>query len=210
MDDTTKTQIMQAVDTRFGDAVEFLSELTTHPSTRGNKQSAQTFMADALQSRGYEVDCWQIDVDDIAHMPGFSPAIGAYDDAAKREVEEVLQQAAQQNDFLRNNQPEIIYHGFQAEGYALSDDTSKSAGSAISALESAHTAVTGTDLNKLAITATTDARLFGLYANTPALVYGPKAEAIHGFNERVDLESTRRVTQTTALFIARWCGLETL
>lgn len=427
MDDATKTQIMQAVDARFDDAVQFLSELTAHPSTRGNEQSAQTFMADALEERGFEVDRWQINVDDIAHMPGFSPVIGSYNDAvnvvgtrrargkgrslilnghidvvpegpldmwdtppyephvndgwmygrgagdmkaglvsnlfaldalralgfapagdvyyqsvveeectgngalaclqrgyhadaalipepfaeelvtaqlgvlwfqvhlkgipvhvayagsgsnaieaaipliaalhemearwnlpscrhpdyhnhnhalnlnigkiqggdwtssvpawcvfdvrmglfpgqeieaAKREIEEVLRQAAQQNDFLRNNQPEIIYHGFHAQGYALSDDTSVIAAHAISALETAHNTVTGSDLNKLAITATTDARFFGLYADTPALVYGPKAEAIHGFNERVDLESTRRVTQATALFIANWCGLE--
>jgi acetylornithine deacetylase len=39
------------------------------------------------------------------------------------------------------------------------------------------------------------------------MVYGPRAESIHDFDGRVDLESTRLVTQTTALFIARWCGL---
>lgn len=429
MENASEIQIMQAVDARFDDAVQFLSELTAHPSTRGNEQSAQTFMANTLLDRGYEVDRWQIDVADISNLPGFSPVIGNYDeavnvvatrrargtgrslilnghidvvpegpldmwdtppfephidagwmygrgagdmkaglasnlfaldalrdlgfapagdihyqsvveeectgngalaclqrgytadaalipepfaedlvtaqlgvlwfqvhlkgipvhvayagsgsnaieaaiplisalhdmedrwnlpacrhhayhdhnhalnlnigkiqggdwtssvpawcvfdvrmglfpgqdiDAAKHEIEEVLRQTAQQNDFLRNNQPEIIYHGFHAEGYALSDDTSTGASKAISALEAAHNTVTGTDLNKLAITATTDARFFGLYADTPALVYGPKAEAIHGFNERVDLESMRRVTQATALFIANWCGLETL
>jgi len=63
-------------------------------------------------------------------------------------------------------------------------------------------------LQTAAITATTDARFPGLYAATPALVYGPKADAIHGFNERVELESVRRVTQSIALFIAGWCGLE--
>ena len=62
----------------------------------------------------------------------------------------------------------------------------------------------------MSLTATTDARFFGLYADTPALVYGPVSEAIHGFNERVELESMRRVTQATALFIANWCGLERL
>ncbi|MBT8114020.1 MAG: M20/M25/M40 family metallo-hydrolase, partial [Arenicella sp.] len=127
---------------------------------------------------------------------------------AKIEIEEVIRQAAQENDFLRNNQPEIIYHGFHAEGYALSEDDSVAGGQAISALEGAHKNVNGTELGKPVITATTDARFFGLYADTPALVYGPKAEAIHGFNERVDLDSVRRVTQTTALFIAEWCGLE--
>ena len=82
--------------------------------------------------------------------------------------------------------------------------------SAISALESAHRSATGEDLVREAITATTDARFFGLYADTPALVYGPRAEAIHGFNERVELESMRRVTKATAMFIADWCGVEKL
>jgi acetylornithine deacetylase len=129
-------------------------------------------------------------------------------DEAKREIEAVLAEAAQSHPFLAKNAPEIVYHGFHAEGYALSEDGSEDAGRAISALESAHRAVTGKTLDKLAITATTDARFFGLYAGIPALVYGPRAEAIHGFNERVDLESVRRVTQATALLIASWCGLE--
>lgn len=129
-------------------------------------------------------------------------------DEAKHEIEAVLADAAKSHPFLAKNAPEIVYHGFHAEGYALSEDGSEGAARAISALESAHHAVTGKSLDKLAITATTDARFFGLYAGIPALVYGPRAEAIHGFNERVDLESVRRVTQATALFIASWCGLE--
>jgi len=129
-------------------------------------------------------------------------------EAAKADIEAVLMEAARQNDFLRNSLPEVVYHGFNAEGYALSQDGSVNAKAAIGALEAAHGTVTGSALDKAAITATTDARFFGLYADTPALVYGPRAEAIHGFNERVELESMRRVTQATALFIADWCGLE--
>ncbi|MBM1311298.1 ArgE/DapE family deacylase [Sulfitobacter mediterraneus] len=129
-------------------------------------------------------------------------------EAAKTEIEEVILDAARENDFLRNSLPEIVYHGFEAEGYALSQDSSDRARSAIDALGDAHQAATGADLKKAAITATTDARFFGLYADTPALVYGPRAEAIHGFNERVELESMRRVTKATASFIARWCGTE--
>ncbi|MBR9651435.1 ArgE/DapE family deacylase [Thalassovita aquimarina] len=430
MDKDLQTRILNAVDARFDAQTEFLSELTAHPSTRGNEQGAQDFMASELADRGYKVDRWEIDVDDIRHMPGFSPVIGTYEeavnvvgahesatrkgrslilnghidvvpegpldmwdtppydprvddgwmygrgagdmkaglasnlfaldairdcgfapaadvyfqsvveeectgngalaclqrgyradaalipepfaeslvtaqvgvlwfqvhlqglpthvayagsganaieaavpliaalhemearwntdqakhpeyghvhhplnlnvgkieggdwtssvpawcvfdvrmglfpgqdiDAAKAEIETVLTDAAQKNEFLRNNMPQVIYNGFQAEGYALAEDGSDTATRAISALELAHGAVTGGELDKVSITATTDARFFGLYADTPALVYGPKAEAIHGFNERVDLESVRRVTQTTALFIARWCQLESL
>jgi len=129
-------------------------------------------------------------------------------DAAKAEIEQVILDAARDNAFLRNSLPEIAYHGFHAEGYALSQDSSDRAAFAITALETAHHLATGTALERAAITATTDARFFGLYADTPALVYGPRAEAIHGFNERVDLESVRRVTKATAMFIADWCGTE--
>ncbi len=428
MSDILKTQLCDAVDAGFDRQITFLSELTAHPSTRGNEQSAQDFMAAELSARGYALDRWQIDVADILHLPGFSPVLGPYDDAvnvvgthrsatqkgrslilnghidvvpagpldmwdappfephvkdgwlygrgggdmkaglasnlfaldalracglapaadvfyqsvveeectgngalaclargyqadaalipepfsehlvtaqlgviwfqvhlkglpthvayagsganaieaafplikalhdmehrwndiehrhaeyahidhalnlnvgkfeggdwtssvpawstfdvrmaifpgqsikaAKEEIEKTILEAASANDFLRNAPPEIVYHGFHAEGYALSDDSSAMARQAISTLEAAHTTATGEALEREAITATTDARFFGLYADTPALVYGPKAEAIHGFNERVDLESMRRVTKATALFIAQWCGTE--
>lgn len=128
--------------------------------------------------------------------------------AARREVEQVIADVASQHPFLRDSAPEIVSHGFFAEGYALADDTSENAALAIAGLEGAHRRVTGHALDRSAITATTDARFFGLYAGIPALVYGPRAKAIHGFDECVDLESMRRVTQTTALFIAEWCGLE--
>lgn len=430
MDTALSTRLKQAVDARFDENVAFLSELTSHPSTRGNEQSAQALMAAALSERGLAVDQWQIDVADIQHLPGFSPVIGNYDDAqnvvgthrsrtqkgrslilnghidvvpegpldmwdqppyqphvadgwlygrgagdmkaglvsnlyaldalrdcglapaadvfyqsvveeectgngalaclqrgykaeaalipepfeeklvtaqlgviwfqvhlkglpthvayagsganaieaaiplidalhkmearwnapacrhadyhdchhplnlnigkieggdwtssvpawcvfdvrmaifpgqditaAKEEIEAVLQEAAQENAFLRKAAPQVVYHGFHAEGYALSEDRSARASSAIWALEQAHEDVNGSALERLAITATTDARFFGLYADTPALVYGPRAEAIHGFNERVELESLRRITQATALFIADWCGVEPL
>jgi len=428
MDSELKTKIMHAVDAGFERQLEFLKALTAEPSTRGNEQSAQALMEDALRARGYDVDRWLIDVNDIAHLPGFSPVHGNHEDAvnvvgshlsrtqkgnslilnghidvvpvgpldmwhtapfkpvidgkwmrgrgagdmkagltanlfaldalrelkfqpaanvyvqsvveeectgngalaclqrgykadaalipepfdevltsaqvgvlwfqvhlrgvpmhvayaekggnaidaampiiaalhameerwnepdrrhpeyaahthalnlnvgkiaggdwtssvpawctldirmglfpgqdlatAKAEIEATLREAARSQAFLRSNPPEVVYHGFQAEGYALSDDRSPRAKAAIGALASAHHAVLGTSLESRPSTATTDARFFGLYAETPALVYGPTAEAIHGFNERVDLESLRRVTQTTALFVAEWCGLE--
>lgn len=430
MDEQAKTRILNAVDARFDDQVAFLSELVAHPSTRGNEQGAQDFMAGELADRGFAVDRWRIDLEDIRHLPGFSPVIGQYEDAvnvvgahrsvtrkgrslilnghvdvvpegpdtmwdtppfcprvddgrmygrgagdmkaglasnlfaldalrecgltpaadvfmqsvveeectgngalaclqrgyaadaalipepfdeklvtaqlgviwfqvhlaglpahvayagtgsnaieaaipliaalhaleerwnapgrrhgeyahvhhplnlnigkivggdwassvpswcvfdvrmgifpgqdieqARHEIETALSDAARQSDFLRNNLPRIVYHGFRAEGYALAEDRGEAARSAIGALGGAHEAVFGGGLDRVSITATTDARFFGLYADTPALVYGPRAEAIHGFNECVDLESMRRITQATALFVADWCGLEPL
>jgi acetylornithine deacetylase len=121
----------------------------------------------------------------------------------RREVETTLQAAARATPFLANSPPEIVYHGFQAEGYVLEGGEA-----AQDLLGRCHAAAFAAPLERRVITATTDARFFGLYAGIPALVYGPLAEDYHAFDERVSLESLRRVTQALALFIADWCGVE--
>ena len=121
----------------------------------------------------------------------------------RRLVEKRVATAARGDRFLSNNPPQIVYHGFQAEGYVL-----ENADAPAGVLESCHRQVYGEALERRVFTGTTDARFFGLYAGIPAMVYGPTAEDIHAFDERVDLESVRKVTQTIALFIADWCGLE--
>lgn len=123
-------------------------------------------------------------------------------DDAKAEIEDRISRAARDIPFLRNNPPQVSYNGFEAEGYRL-----EQAEAPVAALSAAHEAVFGGKLDTVASTATTDARFFGLYGKMPALVYGPKAERIHGFDERVDLVSLRKVTQSMVLFIAQWCGL---
>jgi acetylornithine deacetylase len=129
-------------------------------------------------------------------------------DEAKADIEQTIQKACQTNTFLKKNNAKVVYNGFLAQGYALADDTSDSAKQAIETLAYANQIVNKNELDKISITATTDARFFGLYDNTPALVFGPEAKSIHGFNECVNLDSVRRVTQITALFIAKWCKLE--
>ena len=129
-------------------------------------------------------------------------------EAARAEIESCVHEAARGDSFLQKNPPKIVYHGFLAEGYALAEHDKPEARLAVKTLEQAHQQVTGDKLQSFPVTATTDARFFGLYADTPALVYGPEAKAIHGFNECVNLESMRRVTQSIALFIGQWCGLD--
>ena len=123
---------------------------------------------------------------------------------ARSEIETCIRDAARENRFLSNFPPEITYHGFQAEGYVLTGGEQ-----AESCLRTAHAlSFDGDDLEDCATTGTTDARFFGLYAGIPGLVYGPNADSIHGFDERVELDSVRRITQAMALFTAEWCGLE--
>ena len=123
--------------------------------------------------------------------------------AIRGEIEATIREASREVPFLANAPPEIADHGFQAEGYVVED-----ADEAIATLEGSHRAVYGEALPRGALTGTTDARFFGLYADIPGLVYGPVAEEIHGFDERVSLSSTLKITQSMALFMAAWCGLE--
>jgi acetylornithine deacetylase len=124
-------------------------------------------------------------------------------ESVRSAVERTVREAARDDGFLANNPPEVVYHGFQAEPYIL-----EGADAPRAVLEQAHRLAFGEALPTHAITATTDARFFGLYAGIPALVYGPSAEDYHGFDERVNLESVRKVTRSIALFMMEWCGLE--
>lgn len=92
--------------------------------------------------------------------------------------------------------------GFFSEGYVLEEGSD-----AESVLASAHHEVFGSELQSFTTPGYLDGRVFTLYAGIPALVYGPVSEAIHGFDERVHIESVRNVTKTIALFIADWCGV---
>jgi acetylornithine deacetylase len=91
--------------------------------------------------------------------------------------------------------------GFFSEGYVLEEGSD-----AEKVLAQSHETVFGSQLESFTTPGYLDGRVFALYGNTPALVYGPISEAIHGFDERVNIESVRRITKSIALFIASWCG----
>ena len=125
-------------------------------------------------------------------------------DSARAEIEAFIADAARKDPFLARQLPTVSYHGFMAEGYVLEHSEAVE-----SSLRHAHELVFHEPLKEHATAAATDARFFGLYADTPALVYGPECRMPHGYDEAVNLESLRQVTKTMALFIADWCGLET-
>jgi acetylornithine deacetylase len=97
---------------------------------------------------------------------------------------------------------EVLYDGFQCEGYELEHDAPL-----VTELVDACSRVTGAKPPLFASTATTDARTFQLYGDTPAVCLGPRAENEHGVDERVFLRSITQTAQAIALFISGWCGL---
>lgn len=97
---------------------------------------------------------------------------------------------------------ELTQDGFYSEGYVL-----EPGGDAERLLGETHRASFGQELTTFTTPGYLDARVFINYGDIPTLVYGPVSENIHGFDERVDIESVRRCTQSMALFLASWCGV---
>jgi acetylornithine deacetylase len=98
---------------------------------------------------------------------------------------------------------EVLYDGFACEGYELEPDAPL-----VTGLVDAAERATGRRPPLFASTATTDARSFQLYGDTPAVCFGPVAENEHGVDERVHLPSVTETAQAIALFIGDWCGLK--
>ncbi len=132
---------------------------------------------------------------------GFYPGVTVAQ--AKAAVEARLAETARTQPGLEGVQYRVRYAGLQSEGVVV-----ERAQPAMETLVRAHEHVMGTQPEWLASTATTDVRVFNLYGDTPATCYGPESTHIHGIDESVSLESTRRVTQVLALYLARWCGVQ--
>jgi len=133
---------------------------------------------------------------------GFYPGMSV--DQAKREVESRLQNTAHSDPRLQQVRYQVSYAGLQAEPLLV--DTGHPM---IGVLGAVHQRVFDSPAQFLASSATTDARFFNLYGNTPATCYGPESSDIHGIDEWVSLASTLQVTKVLALFMTRWCGLDT-
>lgn len=116
-------------------------------------------------------------------------------------VEQVVREAARGDNFLANNPPEVVWNGFEADGFILEPGSE-----AEKVLGAVHEAVHGAPMEERRTTAVNDTRYYGRYYDIPALCYGPKGEMAHGFDERTSLEDLRHCTLTIAGFIADWCG----
>ncbi|MBU1375447.1 MAG: ArgE/DapE family deacylase [Alphaproteobacteria bacterium] len=124
---------------------------------------------------------------------------------AKRDIETFVAAALDADPGLDGCEASVEYFGHTSAGYELPPNTLAEAH-----LKEAHRRISHKDAVNWQYPGYLDASVFNLYGDTPALVYGPIGENIHGYDERVNLESLRMVTAVLALFIADWCGVEPL
>ena len=131
---------------------------------------------------------------------GLLPGTGL--EEARAEVERCVAVAARGDTFLANNPPDVVWNGFQADGYVLEPGSE-----AERVLGQAHEAVFQTPMQARLATAVNDTRFYGLYYGMKALCYGPGGEGAHAFDERAHLPTLQRTTIAIAAFIADWCGV---
>jgi acetylornithine deacetylase len=130
----------------------------------------------------------------VGVMPGYS---------CRDVASDILRVVAEAERDLRGARTKVEFRGFMADGCIFPTDQSISR-----AIAACHASVTGEELRKYAATGLTDARFYALYQNTQATCYGPDSDNIHGIDESVGLDSLHQVTQSLALLIAGWCGVE--
>lgn len=128
---------------------------------------------------------------------------GTTADEARAQIEECIFAASRSDPRLAQAHPTLSFNGFYAEGYVLEEGSD-----AENVLRDCHKIAFDADLRSFTTPGYLDARVFVIYGDMPTLVYGPLSKDIHGFDERVHLDSVRLITKTIALFIADWCGVE--
>lgn len=126
--------------------------------------------------------------------PGESPA------DARGRVEDTIARAAAADPLLRDHPPVVRYDGFACEGSVVSEQEPL-----VQDLSAAYASVHGSAPRLEATTATTDARHYVRHG-IPAVCFGPRAERIHGIDERVSLSSLAEVARVLAAFVPMWCG----
>ena len=66
-------RIADAVDLVFDAQLATTRDFVAIPSTRSAEGPCQDMIGDLLRERGYKVDNWQIDLDDLRDLRGFGP-----------------------------------------------------------------------------------------------------------------------------------------
>ncbi|KAM9866788.1 N-formyl-4-amino-5-aminomethyl-2-methylpyrimidine deformylase [Leucobacter aridicollis] len=132
----------------------------------------------------------------VATYPGVTA------DDAWREIVECVDGATLAADGSRAFDVQLTRDGFYAEGYVLEPGSDAEA-----LLEETHRTAFSRELTSFTTPGYLDGRVFVNYGGIPTLVYGPVSENIHGFDERVSIESIRKCTKSMALFLASWCGV---
>ena len=120
-------------------------------------------------------------------------------EATKNQFKAYLLEAATQDNWLKDNPPQIEYFGLRFEFAETARDSAL-----ISEFTKAYERLTG---NQPAVLGGggSDLRLPILHADSPSALFGPTGGAIHSTDEYVDIDSVMEVARILGHFILDWC-----
>jgi len=131
----------------------------------------------------------------ISHVPGEEF------DEVKGQLQRAIEAVAQQDEWLSEHPPEIIWFGVSMDGWEQDPNDPL-----IKAFKAAADGITGSNTDFAGVTWGLDTRL-AQYFGMPALSFGPNGANIHGVDEYVDLDSVIDCTKILASFIIEWCEI---
>jgi acetylornithine deacetylase len=126
----------------------------------------------------------------LACYPGTEPR------ELQRRVEDAVARAVQSGPFAAS----VRYDGFTCEGSIV-----PAGEPLVQVMSRAYAEVHGEPPALRPTTATTDARHF-IRSGIPAVCFGPRAESIHGIDERVSISSMMQCAEVLGRFVIAWCG----
>jgi acetylornithine deacetylase len=119
----------------------------------------------------------------------------------KAEIKQTVDQVAQQDDWLREHPPVLVFDGFQTDGVILDENEPF-----LKVLETASTAVLNRPMPGRIATAVNDMRYY-IFQGVPSTCYGATGGNAHAADEWLDLTSMAPAAKVLAKFIVDWCGV---
>ncbi|MHA1961435.1 MAG: ArgE/DapE family deacylase [Candidatus Thorarchaeota archaeon] len=122
-------------------------------------------------------------------------------DQVREQIEDAIRKAAEQDEWLKDNLPEIEWFGWNARPHEQDP-------------EDPFVQLLTENIVKVACVTPTfyggaaglDTRYF-VHNGTPAVTFGPNAERIHSNDERVSIESIVKTVEVIAATVLDWCGV---
>jgi len=131
---------------------------------------------------------------------GFPP--GETREQVKSQVENAVVKAANRDDWLNKNRPQVTWFGWKARPHEI-----EASNPFVQQVKQSAKQVVGIDPMFIGGSSGLDTRFF-VHHGIPAVTCGPKAGRIHSFDEIVTIDSTVKTAQIIASTIIDWCGVK--
>jgi acetylornithine deacetylase len=116
------------------------------------------------------------------------------------QIETVIMDATQKDPWLKDHKPSVEWFGWRARPHEQDRNDPF-----VKLVADNSTNITKSQPYYSGGSAGLDTRYF-VHHGTPAVVYGPIAERIHSYDERVTIDSTVNVAKVIAATVLEWCG----